>query len=80
MFLVSITFPGLHFVGEGLQVRNAAVQALSGKDAQFDLGDIEPATVLGRVVQFENAWAMASSPQQGPSASAFIRMCACRIR
>ncbi len=29
------------------------LQALSGKDAQFDLGDIEPATVLGRVVQFE---------------------------
>ena len=38
VFLVSITFPGLHLVGEGLQVRNAAVQALSGKDAQFDLG------------------------------------------
>ena len=53
VFLVSITFPGLHLVGEGLQVRNAAVQALSGKDAQFDLGDIEPAAVPWAVVQFE---------------------------
>ena len=40
VFLVSITFPGLHLVGEGLQVRNAAVQALSGKDAQFVLAAV----------------------------------------
>ena len=50
---VAVVLPGGDFVCEGLFVGNAAVEALSGKDAKLGFGQIEPTAVLGRVVPFE---------------------------
>src|SRR5215471_2126840 len=45
--------PGRDLLFEDLTVRQAAVEALAGQDAQFDLGHVQPAAVLGGVVQLE---------------------------
>ncbi len=46
---VAIAFPGGDLIDEGLFVGDAAIEALGGQDAEFGLGQIEPATVLWRV-------------------------------
>jgi hypothetical protein len=50
---VAVMLPGGDFVGEGLFVGNATVEALGGENAEFGFRQIEPTAVLGRVVPFE---------------------------
>ncbi len=50
---ISIIFPSCDFVGEGLFVRDAPIEALGRKDNQFGLRHIEPTAVLWRVMPFE---------------------------
>ena len=49
----AVVLPGGDFVDEGLFVGDATVEALGGQDAEFGLRQIEPASVLGRVMPFE---------------------------
>jgi hypothetical protein len=39
---ISLALPGGDFVDEGLLVGNAAVEALSGENAEFGFGQIKP--------------------------------------
>src|ERR1700732_2062728 len=48
-----VGLPNGDFVYEGLLVRDAAIEALGRKDAEFGLGHIEPTAVLWRVMPFE---------------------------
>ena len=50
---ISVVFPSCDFVDEGLFVGDAAIETLSGEDAEFGFGQIKSATMLGRVVPFE---------------------------
>ena len=50
---ISIVLPSRDFVDEGLFVRDAAIEALGRKDAEFGFRHIEPTAVLWRVVPFE---------------------------
>src|SRR5262245_50927589 len=50
---VAPLLPGGYFGVEGGLVREAPVEALAAEDAQFDLGDVEPAAVLGGVVDLQ---------------------------
>ena len=50
---IAVVLPGGDFVDEGLFVRNAAVEALGRQDAEFGLRQIEPTSVLWRVMPFE---------------------------
>ena len=50
---ITVVFPGGDFVDEGLFVRDAAIEALGGQDAEFRFGEVEPAAMFGRVVPFE---------------------------
>ena len=50
---IAIMHPGGDLIDEGGFVRNAAVQALAGQDAEFRFGHVEPASMLGRVVDFQ---------------------------
>ena len=50
---IAITLRGGDFIGQGLFVRNAPIEALGRQDAEFGFGEVEPAAVLGRVVPFE---------------------------
>ena len=50
---ISIAFPGVDFVDQGLFVRDTAVEALGRQDAEFGLRQIEPTAVLWSVVPFE---------------------------
>ena len=45
--------PGGDFGGQEVAVGDAPTQALSGEDAQLNLGDIQPVAVLGRLVQLQ---------------------------
>jgi hypothetical protein len=38
---------------EGVDVGDAPVEALSGEGGEFDLGDVEPGAVAGRVVDLQ---------------------------
>ena len=50
---VALFFPGCHCVGQGLLVGYAAVGALATQDAELALGDVEPAPMLGRVMDLQ---------------------------
>ena len=50
---IAIVLPSCNFVYQGLLVRNAAIEALGRKDAEFGLCHIEPTAVLWSVVPFE---------------------------
>jgi hypothetical protein len=45
--------PGGEFGVGGVEVVDAAVEALPGKWGQFDLGDVEPGRVFGGVVDLQ---------------------------
>jgi hypothetical protein len=53
VLVVSSDFPGGDFLGEGLLVGDAAIQALARQHAEFALCHVEPASVLGCVVPLE---------------------------
>jgi hypothetical protein len=63
---ISLALLGGDFVDEGPLVGNAAVEALSGQNAEFGFGQIKPTAVLGRVMPFE-------ALDQAPFHGAFIR-------
>ena len=42
--------PSRRFFGQMSLVVHALSQALAGEDAEFDLGHVQPASMLGRVV------------------------------
>jgi hypothetical protein len=50
---IAVVLPGSDFVDECLFVGHAAIEALGRKDAEFGLGQIEPASVFWSVVPFE---------------------------
>src|SRR5207249_2799249 len=50
---VSRNLPGPHFPTKGGWIHNPAAEALNGQDAELDLGYVQPASVLGRVVNLE---------------------------
>src|SRR5687768_16924981 len=50
---VAPRFPGGDLPLQGRPIRDAAVEALAGQDAQLDLGDVEPAAVRRGVVQLQ---------------------------
>ena len=50
---IAVVLPCGDFLDEGLFVGNATVEALGRQDAEFGLGQIEPAAVLWSVVPFE---------------------------
>ena len=45
--------PGGELSVEGVEVGDAPVEALAGEGGQFDLGDVEPRAVAGRVVDLQ---------------------------
>jgi hypothetical protein len=47
---IAIILPCSDFVDQGLFVGDTAVKALGGQDAEFGLGEIEPAAMFGGVV------------------------------
>ena len=51
--VVSLAVPLARLPLEGSHVGNAPVEALSGEHAEFDLGDVEPASVFWGVVDLE---------------------------
>src|SRR5260370_22834611 len=52
---VTAFLPGADLATDRSQVRHASIQALSREDADFDLGHVQPASVLGRVVKLDTA-------------------------
>ena len=48
---VSVCLPSIDFASQKLLAWQAAVQALAREDADFDLGHVQPACMLGRVVK-----------------------------
>jgi len=50
---IAIVLPSCDFFDEGVFVRDAAIEALGRKNADFGLRHIEPTAVLWRVVPFE---------------------------
>src|SRR6266576_721426 len=50
---IAVVFPGGDFLDEDLFVGDAAIEALGREDAEFRLGQIEPAAVFWSVVPFE---------------------------
>src|SRR3990172_4159224 len=53
--LVALCRPDCDLVSEGLPAVDAAVQALSCQDAEFRLRRVQPATMLGRVMELQLA-------------------------
>jgi len=51
--VVPAEFPCGSFGGHPFERRNPVCQALPLEAAQLDLGDVEPAPVLGRVMNFQ---------------------------
>jgi hypothetical protein len=50
---VPLGLPGGDLAFEYLPLRDASVEALAGEDAQLDLGDVEPTSMFGGVVEFQ---------------------------
>ena len=50
---VAVALPSRDFLDEGVSVRDAAVEALRGQDAEFRFGQVKPAAVFWGVVPFE---------------------------
>jgi hypothetical protein len=51
---VTLLRPGLYLSLECFDISDASVETLAASDTEFDLGPIEPGTVLGRVVEIES--------------------------
>ena len=51
--VVSIPFPRCDLAAHRLEVGDASIQALPAQCAQLDFCNVEPAAVLGRVVDFQ---------------------------
>jgi hypothetical protein len=54
MSIVTVVLPSSDIFSHRLHVRDTPVEALLGKDAQFDFCDIEPAAVLGGVMHLKS--------------------------
>ena len=52
--IVAMGLPGVDFLSEDFEAGDPAIQALAGQGAEFDLGDIKPATVLRGVVELDS--------------------------
>lgn len=52
---VAAFLPGADLATDRSQVRHASIQALSGEDADLNLGHVQPAGMLGRVVKLDTA-------------------------
>ena len=52
---ISTTLPGGDIADEDVFVVDAAVGALGAQDADFDLDQVEPTGMLGRVVELQAA-------------------------
>ena len=50
---VSFLFQDVNLLAEGLLIGDALFEAAAGEDTEFDLRHIEPATVLGGVVELQ---------------------------
>ena len=50
---IAVVLPGGDFFDEGFFVGNTAIETLGRKNAEFRLGQIEPAAVFWSVVPFE---------------------------
>ncbi len=50
---VGLALPGGELGVEGVEVLDAAVEALPGQGGEFDLGDVEPRAVFGGVVDLQ---------------------------
>jgi hypothetical protein len=55
LFGISRLLPGSNFGLQKFATGNASIQALAGKDANFDLGHIQPAHTLGCVMELQAA-------------------------
>ena len=53
VMFVSIFFPGGDFLEQGRLIGNSTSETLGGEHAEFGLGHVQPASVLGRVMPFE---------------------------
>jgi hypothetical protein len=51
--LIATGLPGVDFAAQGVNVVDAAIQALGNHHVEFDLSHVEPAAVLGRVDELE---------------------------
>jgi len=52
-FGITLSFPGGDFATEPFCVVDSAIQALAAQDADLDLDHVEPACVLGGVVELQ---------------------------
>lgn len=50
---IALLLPGGNFTVQGVTIGDAAVDALGAQDTDLDLDHVEPARVLGRVVEFK---------------------------
>jgi hypothetical protein len=46
---------GLYFTAETIFIWNTFCQAHAGQYSQLDFGNVQPATVLGRVMEFQSS-------------------------
>src|SRR5271157_4030739 len=53
VIFIAVMLPGGDLVGEDLFIGDAAIETLGRQDAEFRLGQIEPAAVFWRVTPFE---------------------------
>ena len=54
-FIVTIRFPRGNLGAQYADFWDSSIQALDFQSTEFDLGDVEPAAVFGRMVDFETA-------------------------
>ena len=52
---VSILLPSIDLASQRLRTGNAPIQALAGENADLDLRHVQPARMLGRVVELHPA-------------------------
>src|SRR4051794_11477237 len=50
---IALLLPSGNFMFQGVTICDAAVDALGAQDADLDLDHVEPARVLGRMVEFD---------------------------
>ncbi len=53
LIIVGRGLPGSKLGVQDVEVVDAAVEALPGQPGEFDLGDVQPGAVLGRVVDLQ---------------------------
>lgn len=70
---VSIALPGSHFGLQALPGFHPAIQALATEDANFDLRHVQPAGVLGRVVELNRRSKMVALLRPSTSSKHFLK-------